>query len=122
MPSFIRTKKKIDIKENYTFTEAIKNINCKDFIYLDPPYAPETKTSFVKYNAKGFNLLEHKKLFCICDMLNDINVKFIMSNADVSLVKTHFSQPKYKIKTVLCRRAINSKTPESTTNEVIIWN
>jgi len=110
------------MKNIITYNDSIKNIKCKDFIYLDPPYAPETKTSFVKYNSKGFDLLEHKKLFYMCDMLNDINVKFIMSNADVSLVKKHFPQPKYKIKTVLCRRAINSKKPGSTTNEVIIWN
>lgn len=48
------------------------------------------------------------------------NVPFMMSNANVKLVRDSFPQQKYKIEVVNCRRAINSKKPESTTDEVII--
>lgn len=44
----------------------------------------------------------------------------MMSNADVKLVRDSFPQEKYNVEVVNCRRAINSKKPESTTNEVII--
>ena len=45
---------------------------------------------------------------------------FMMSNADVELVKECFIN--YNIITVLCKRSINSKNPESKVNEVIIKN
>ena len=44
----------------------------------------------------------------------------MMSNADVPLVKKSFDTDTYKISTILCKRAINSKNPESKINEIII--
>ena len=88
-----------------------------DFVYLDPPYAPETETSFVGYNADGFHLDDHNKLF---DMCKKLNCKWLLSNADVPLVKDTLS--KYEIKIIEARRAIHSKNPESKTNEVLIRN
>lgn len=38
-----------------------------------------------------------------------------MSNSNVTLVKNAFSSDIFKIQKIDCRRAINSKNPESTT-------
>jgi DNA adenine methylase len=46
----------------------------------------------------------------------------MLSNADVSLVNENFTNDKYNISSILCKRAINSKNPESKTKEVIIKN
>ena len=104
------------------FQEAFVPVEKGDFVYLDPPYAPETETSFVGYTSDGFSLNNHKALFELCKSMHTKGVKFLMSNADVKLVKDSFPPPIYQTKKILCRRAINSKNPESTTNEVLIAN
>ncbi len=103
------------------FETSLSNVSNGDFVYLDPPYAHETTTSFVGYTADGFDEELHTKLYKICDDMTNIpNVSFMMSNANVQLVRTSFPNNKYKIELVNCRRAINSKKPQSTTDEVII--
>jgi DNA adenine methylase len=102
------------------FTESMMNIDKGDYVYLDPPYAPETKTSFVKYTSNGFDLECHKRLFEEINKIKNNNIKFTMSNSKVNLVIEHFNDS--IIEDVIARRAINSKNPESNTTEVIIYN
>lgn len=104
------------------FETSLQNIQYGDFIYLDPPYSPETNTSFVGYNKDGFGIIKHKKLFELCNELNSKNKKFMMSNADVVLVRENFLESQYNVIPVLCKRAINSKNPNSKAKEVIITN
>jgi DNA adenine methylase len=100
-----------------SFEKSFENIvSPLDFIYLDPPYAPENIKSFVGYTSSGFNLEQHNLLFTLCKKHN-----FLMSNADVELVKNNFIQEdKYTIEIISCKRSINSKKPNSKTNEVLI--
>ena len=99
----------------------LSNIVQGDFTYLDPPYAPETNTSFVGYTEKGFDIENHKKLFNLIHNLTDAKHKVMLSNADVSLVRENFKE-KYNTSSILCKRSINSKNPESKAKEVIIKN
>ena len=100
-----------------SFENSMESIKDDDFVYLDPPYAPETSTSFVKYNKVGFNLEQHNLLF---NMINKSKYKFVMSNSNVKLVLDNFKN--YTIQTVKCKRRVNSKKPQSTTTEVLIYN
>ena len=105
------------------FTTALANGEPDDFIYLDPPYAPETTTSFVGYTEDGFHLTNHINLFTLINTLTTTQpTKIMMSNADVSLVRENFTNEQYTILSLLCKRSINSKNPGATTNEVIIKN
>ena len=104
------------------FAIALNKNEAGDFIYLDPPYAPETDTSFVSYTKDGFGIKQHTKLFELCNKLCDENKKMMMSNADVILVRHHFSINNFNINAILCKRHINSKNPESKAKEVIIKN
>jgi DNA adenine methylase len=98
------------------------NIEDNDYVYLDPPYAPETDTSFVGYTENGFNIDNHNNLFKLIHNLTETNKKIMMSNADVSLVRENFKNEKYCVTSILCKRAINSKNPEAKAKEVIIKN
>jgi len=98
-----------------SFEKSFEKIKKNDFIYLDPPYAPENDKSFVGYTSGGFSLEQHNLLFTLSKKYN-----FLMSNADVDLVKNNYLDNTYTIITILCKRSINSKNPESKTNEILI--
>ena len=96
-----------------------------DFVYIDPPYLPIPNAqtqSFVSYSKDGFNEKDHTDLFNICHDLSKKNVKLMMSNSDVPAIHDSFDEPNYNVATILCKRQINSKNPESKVNEVIITN
>ena len=99
------------------FKDSFGNVGKNDFVYLDPPYVPENKKSFVGYVENGFNAQSHKLLFDMC-----VEYKFMMSNSDTKLVRDSFSDKKYRIITIMCKRSINSKNPEAKAKEVIITN
>jgi len=102
---------------------SLTSVEENDFVYLDPPYAPENSKSFVGYTENGFNIENHQKLFELINMITDKrNIKIIMNNADVSLVRDNFTTDKYNIIEILCKRSINSKNPEAKAKEVIIRN
>lgn len=101
------------------FRDAFTKIIQGDFVYLDPPYAPENDTSFVSYTSDGFDLDNHRLLFKAC---REMKGKMLMSNADVTLVKDAFPSPMFTTKIISCRRAIHSKKPDARTNEVLIMN
>lgn len=100
------------------FTDSIKKVKLGDFVYLDPPYAPENSKSFVKYTSLGFNLEKHQMLFNEIKKIK--NAKFVLSNAKVDLVLSNFKD--YKHEEIVAKRAINSKNPGSKTTELIIYN
>ena len=104
------------------FQDSLNKVVEGDFVYLDPPYAPETDKSFVGYTADGFKLEDHNKLFELTKEMTENGVKWVMSNASVKLVKDAFITPTYTTKIIEARRAINSKNPEAKTNEVLIRN
>lgn len=98
------------------FRKSLKDVGPNDFVYMDPPYAPENETSFVAYTGSGFSTDDHNALFEMSLKLP----KFVMSNARVEKVTNFFTTNGIIIEDIVCRRAINSKNPGSTTTEVII--
>jgi len=105
-----------------SFTDSLSKITSGDFVYLDPPYAPENETSFVSYTSDGFNLEAHALLFKLCGDMKSNNVRMLLSNSDVKLVRDAFPSPLFTTKIINCRRAIHSTEPGTRTNEVLITN
>lgn len=107
------------------FSKSIQESTKNDFIYLDPPYAPLDKNSFVKYTKDGFGLDKHTELFKLIHKLSKDNISMTMSNSYSELVLQEFSLKQhllYYIQKIEVKRAINSKKPNSKCNEVIIIN
>ena len=107
---------------DFTTSLTLSRIESNDFVYLDPPYAPEKNTSFVGYTESGFGIECHTKLFAMIHEMTRADIKVMLCNADVSLVRDNFTNEKYKVATILCKRSINSKNPNAKAQEVIITN
>ena len=106
------------------FSSSLSSVKANDFVYLDPPYAPETNTSFVGYTENGFGKEKHTQLFELCNELcNKLNhTKIMMSNSNTDYVKKYFLEEKYNIEIINAKRSINSKNPSLKTTELIITN
>jgi DNA adenine methylase len=103
------------------FQESLSECRDGDLVYADPPYAPVQKTSFVGYTKDGFGLDAHITLFSLLHSLREKKVSVVMSNADVEMVRESFSPDIWNYDFISARRAVNSKNPESTQLEVIIY-
>lgn len=89
----------------------------KDFVYMDPPYVPEKKDSFVAYDKVGFTEEKHNALFDKCVKMK---CKWVMSNSNTEPVREKLK--KFNIVEIDARRAINSKNPAAKTKEVVVYN
>ena len=108
--------------ESCDFTTSLKKVVEGDYVYLDPPYVPQKETSFVGYTEGGFTIEQHNELFDLIHNLTDKHIQIMMSNADVELVRNQFPKEKYQTHSILCKRSIHSKNPETKAKEVIIKN
>ena len=108
---------------DFTESLSLQRVLVGDFVYIDPPYAPETSTSFVGYTATGFTADMHLTLFDNIKKVGKAGIPFIMSNSYVPLILKHFDKDEYEHTCITARRAINSKNPAATTKEVIVaWS
>lgn len=116
-----KSLEKVNIKcSNYTDT--LKNAKKGDFIYLDPPYDKENKTSFTKYQKDDFNQEEQKKLANLLTELDQKGVMFLLSNANTELINDLYKD--FTIVEVTVGRNINNKNKgvSKKNNEVLIFN
>lgn len=100
-----------------SFEVSLANVAEHDFIYLDPPYVPEVATSFVGYTADGFPGSSHAALFAA---IKELPCPFLLSNANVALVREAFPSTDFQVDIVSARRAIHSTKPGSRCEEVLI--
>ena len=89
------------------FSEILKIVKKGDFVYFDPPYVPLSETSsFTSYTKDGFDMDMQFKLKDVCNELNSMGIKFLLSNSDTKLVNELYEN--YNIKKVFASRAINA--------------
>ena len=67
---------------SFDFETQLRDATRGDFVYLDPPYLPETKASFTRYTMRGFDWSEHERLANVARKLKAAGVHVIASNSD----------------------------------------
>lgn len=104
------------------FSEILTKVQEGDFVYFDPPYVPLSETSsFTSYTKDGFDIDMQFKLRDVCDELDSIGVKFLLSNSDTKLVNELYEN--YNIKKVFASRQINANADgRGKITEVLVRN
>ena len=104
------------------FSEILKRVKKGDFVYFDPPYVPLSETSsFTSYTKDGFDIDMQFKLRDVCDELDSMGVKFLLSNSDTKLVNELYEN--YNIKKVFASRQINANADgRGKITEVLVRN
>ena len=104
------------------FSEILTKVQEGDFVYFDPPYVPLSATSsFTSYTKDGFDIDMQFKLRDVCDELDSMGVKFLLSNSDTKLVNELYEN--YNIKKVFASRQINANADgRGKITEVLVRN
>ncbi|MGN0031119.1 MAG: DNA adenine methylase [Candidatus Gastranaerophilaceae bacterium] len=104
------------------FSEILTKVQEGDFVYFDPPYVPLSETSsFTSYTKDGFDLDMQIKLRDVCNELNLMGVKFLLSNSDTKFVNELYEN--YNIKKVFASRQINANADgRGKITEVLVRN
>lgn len=95
------------------FTEALKIVKEGDLVFLDPPYVPVRKTSFVNYLSRGFSMKDHEELALQFERLVTIGATVLMTNSDVPWVVNRYQD--HEQHKLFVRRSIGA-SPKSRQN------
>lgn len=89
------------------FGEALNAARAGDFVYLDPPYVPVSRTAaFTSYTPDGFGPAEQTRLATAFARAATRGAQLVLSNSDTPAARAAFAG--FTQHTVSCRRAINS--------------
>ena len=100
-----------------SFDDAFEGIYQGDFVYLDPPYIPVSDTAnFTSYSQNGFSLEDHECLARACRYLDQIGVKWMLTNSDTPITKELYEG--FRQEVIDSPRSINRES----SRDVIIRN
>jgi DNA adenine methylase len=102
----------------------LENAKEGDFIYLDPPYSPESLTAyFTNYTSFGFDNRDQQQLATVFRELDDRGCKVLLTNSDTPFIKNLYSDYAEYTVEVDAIRAINCKgSKRAGHKELIICN
>ena len=81
-----------------------------DFVYMDPPYNPESSTAyFTGYTNDGFSTKDQRELADLFRKLDDRKCKVMLTNSDTPSIREFYVPFAEHTKKVESKRAINCK-------------
>lgn len=106
------------LNSDYHF--ALETVSSGDFVFLDPPYFPTSRDSFVRYDMSPFGIEEQHELKKVCDQLTQKGIRFIETNSDCDEIRELYSD--YQLIEIDVRRSINARVDGRRGKELIILN
>jgi DNA adenine methylase len=101
------------------YEDACKNLPDNSFVYLDPPYVPETLTAnFTSYTKAGFSYIDHVTVSKLFRALVEQGHTVLLSNSNTELV--HLLYGDFDISIVDARRSINRDKTGRAGKEVLV--
>lgn len=64
------------------FEKTLEDVGAGDFVYLDPPYALDTRRVFREYGEKAFNVQDVSRLATALTSISERGANFVVSYAD----------------------------------------
>ena len=107
------------------FEKTLDQVSAFDFVYMDPPYAPVSRTaSFTSYTSVGFDESDQKRLKDFCMSLHEKGALFMLSNSSAPCVINLYGREKeFVVEKVRARRAVNCKSEgRGEVEEIIVRN
>lgn len=115
--------KYLQVAEFYvgSFEDACKQANKGDFVYLDPPYPPLTKSAyFTQYTAGGFSLEDQKRVAETFKWLDKKGCLVMMSNSDQKSIRDLYDG--FYMDTLKVTRLIGSNGDRFKVDELVVTN
>jgi DNA adenine methylase len=105
-----------------SYQSVLRRASELDFVYLDPPFSPSSRTSnFTAYTSGGFDAADQQNLATTFKLLNDRKCKVVLSNSDTDFIRELYDG--FDITIVPTRRSINCNSGRrSGSTELIITN
>ena len=114
----------------HRFDDALADAGAGDFVYLDPPYAPVSRTAhFTSYTTGGFGREEQARLQQVVIRIARRGAQVLLSNSVAPEIRRLYAESAdvrragFTARTVAARRAINSRaTRRGAVREYLISN
>ena len=107
------------------FQDALKLVEPNDFVYLDPPYVPLSKTSnFTEYTSKSFTWQDQEMLAAAALRLRDeVRCFVLISNSYHPKIRSLYERIGFRLRHVTAQRVIGSTaSSRGRINELLISN
>lgn len=105
-----------------SFESVADYAGARDFVYLDPPYAPRSATAaFTRYASGGFDVQDQRRLRGVFDELTRRGVRTMLSNSDTPSTRELYSA--YDVHTVSARRSVSCRgATRGAVSELVVIN
>ena len=107
------------------FSETLAEISAFDFVYMDPPYMPISRTAnFTSYTSRGFGESEQSRLRDFCKSIHEQGAMFMLSNSSAPWVVDLYRRERFfTVEKVRARRSVNCKSEgRGAVEEIIVRN